>query len=100
MRFSRCSRAVGPHVFKQLFRFELLQVPTILHSEILYTRVPLWRQGSSSVNCSKAAGVSFQARTPRLSPSLSHGTLTVLHLSGGADVGPCDPKRPHHWVPL
>lgn len=41
MRFSGVLVRSGPHVFKQLFRFELLQVfPTILHSEILYTRVP------------------------------------------------------------
>ena len=60
----------------------------------------LWRQGSSSVNCSKAApGVNFQACTPRLSldePWGPHSASPQWGRGCGAMLDPSDPTTGSH----
>ena len=62
---------------------------------------PLWRQGSSSVNCSKAApGVSCQARTPWLSPNEPwdpHSASPQWGRGCGAVLDPSDPTTGSHY---
>lgn len=100
--FQRCSRAGRALTFSNSFSgFELLQVfPTILHSEILYTRVPF--VATRQLQCELLQGSPWsELPGPRtVEPEQAMGPSQCF-TSVGADVGPClTSQRPHHWVPL